>query len=91
MILSRSRNCSLIGNAAFSNERGISLKGSDSCFLQANNASANKIDGISLQQLSEAENDVMAGKMSMRQVQTQITAYEKILGYGTAVGTTALI
>ncbi|MHB9032377.1 MAG: winged helix-turn-helix domain-containing protein [Anaerolineae bacterium] len=46
---------------------------------------------VGLQQLSEAENDVMAGKMSMRQVHTQITAYERILGYGTAVGTTAII
>ena len=55
MLLSKSQNCSLIGNAAFSNDRGISLTGSNSCFLQANNASANKIDGISLQQLLDAD------------------------------------
>ncbi len=44
---------------------------------------------VGLQRLTEAENDVMAGKMSTRQVHTQISAYERVLGYGTAVGATA--
>ena len=55
MQLRKSHNCSLIGNAAFSNDLGISLTGSNSCLLQANNASRNKMDGISLQQLSNVD------------------------------------
>lgn len=39
-----------------------------------------------LQKMAESENAVMAGKMSVRQVRTQITAYERVLGYGTAAG-----
>jgi HB1, ASXL, restriction endonuclease HTH domain len=46
---------------------------------------------VGLQQLTEAEHDVVAGKLSMRKVQTQITAFERLLGYGTAVGATAFV
>jgi hypothetical protein len=46
---------------------------------------------VGLQQLTEAEHDVVAGKLSMRKVQTQITAFERLLGYGTALGATAFV
>ncbi len=55
VLLSKSHNCTLIENAAFSNDRGISLTGSNSCRLLANNASDNKLNGFSLQQLFYAE------------------------------------
>jgi hypothetical protein len=46
---------------------------------------------VGLQHLTESEHDVVAGKMSMRQVQTQVTAFERLLGYGTALGATAFV
>lgn len=46
---------------------------------------------VGLQQLTETEHDVVAGKLSMRKVQTQITAFERLLGYGTALGATAFV
>ena len=51
MQLIKSYNCTLLGNAAKTNDRGIYLAGSNSCYLQANNVSENKADGLSLQQL----------------------------------------
>lgn len=46
---------------------------------------------VGLQQLTEAETDVVSGKISMRQVRTQMSAYHKVLSYGSAVGTTAFL
>jgi parallel beta-helix repeat protein len=51
LLLSKSNNCTLLGNAAKTNDRGIYLAGSNYCYLQANNVSGNKVDGLSLQQL----------------------------------------
>jgi hypothetical protein len=44
---------------------------------------------VGLQQLKESENDVVSGQMSKRQVRTQVNAYQRVLGYGTAIGATA--
>lgn len=54
MLLSKSHNCTLIGNDAFSNGLGISLAGSNSALLQQNNVSDNEQEGISFLQLSRA-------------------------------------
>lgn len=90
MLLSKSHNCSLIGNAAFSNDRGIFLTGSNSCFLQANNASANEIDGISLQQLflADVQDNIAIGNGQGIFVQSsgKLTIRGNILGENSRFG-----
>jgi len=44
----------------------------------------------SLHQLSRSETEVSAGQMSMRQVSSQMHAYDRVLGYGTTLGFLAL-
>jgi parallel beta-helix repeat protein len=55
ILLSKSNNCRLLYNEAFSNDRGIFITGSSACLLEENNASINRKDGISLMQLSQAD------------------------------------
>ena len=90
MLLSKSHNCSLIGNAAFSNDRGISLTGSNYCLLQANNASENEKDGITLQQLFYAD---VQSNIALRngqgiyvQSSRKLTIKENILGENSRFG-----
>jgi parallel beta-helix repeat protein len=44
-----------VGNQAASNDRGIALTGSNACALESNFAISNQKDGISIEQLSDAE------------------------------------
>jgi parallel beta-helix repeat protein len=54
-MLINSHKCSLTGNEAVGNEKGIALSGSNACTISKNNASANQMQGLSLEQLSGAE------------------------------------